>query len=279
MADMDAIMAIAEKYGLIVIEDSAHAHGAKWRGKGAGTIGHFGSFSLQSSKILTTGEGGVLICRTPELAAKAASIVDCGRSHEGEDFSEGGTSFTMGANYRMTELQAALGLAALERFPEQVKQRAELANYADDIFSKVPGVRVLPMDERQTTRSFYRYVFAIDEEAFGSDHQAVSYALNMEGIPSWEGYEAMQNYDLFHPERSNLPVPKVFPEYFKFDEMKLPVAEKACEHEAIWLDERIFRSDRKGIDDVVTALQKIQAHKDTLARIADEYRKAHPDEF
>ena len=84
----------------------------------------------------------------------------------------------------MTELQAALGLAALERFPEQVKQRAELASYADKVLSKVPGVRVLPMDKRQTTRSFYRYVFAIDEEVFGSDHQAVSYALNMEGIPS-----------------------------------------------------------------------------------------------
>jgi dTDP-4-amino-4,6-dideoxygalactose transaminase len=58
MADMDAIMDLADKHNLVVIEDSAHAHGAKWRGLGAGTIGHFGSFSLQSSKILTTGEGG-----------------------------------------------------------------------------------------------------------------------------------------------------------------------------------------------------------------------------
>jgi dTDP-4-amino-4,6-dideoxygalactose transaminase len=59
MADMDAIMELAEKYNLIVIEDCAHAHGAKWNGRGAGTIGHFGSFSLQSSKTLTTGEGGI----------------------------------------------------------------------------------------------------------------------------------------------------------------------------------------------------------------------------
>jgi dTDP-4-amino-4,6-dideoxygalactose transaminase len=59
MADMDAIMEIADRHNLVVIEDCAHAHGAKWRGKGAGTFGHFGSFSLQSSKILTTGEGGV----------------------------------------------------------------------------------------------------------------------------------------------------------------------------------------------------------------------------
>src|SRR4030042_1860783 len=93
MADMDAIMELARQYDLVVIEDCAHAHGAKWRGKGAGTIGHFGSFSLQSSKILTSGEGGILLCRTPELAAKAASIIDCGRPHAlgggTEDYSGG----------------------------------------------------------------------------------------------------------------------------------------------------------------------------------------------
>jgi dTDP-4-amino-4,6-dideoxygalactose transaminase len=81
MADMDAIMELAEKHNLIVIEDCAHAHGAKWNGRGAGTIGHFGSFSLQSSKTLTSGEGGILLCRTPEFAALAASIIDCGRPH------------------------------------------------------------------------------------------------------------------------------------------------------------------------------------------------------
>ena len=70
MADMDAIMDIAERHDLIVIEDAAHAHGAKWRERGAGTIGHFGSFSLQSSKILTTGEGGVLLRRQFGSAAQ-----------------------------------------------------------------------------------------------------------------------------------------------------------------------------------------------------------------
>ncbi len=72
MTNMDEIMVIAEKYDLVVVEDAAHATGAKWNGKGAGNIGHFGSFSLQSSKTLSTGEGGVLLCRTPGLAARAA---------------------------------------------------------------------------------------------------------------------------------------------------------------------------------------------------------------
>ncbi|UCC53886.1 MAG: DegT/DnrJ/EryC1/StrS family aminotransferase [Anaerolineaceae bacterium] len=123
MADMDALMKIAEKYGLVVIEDCAHAHGAKWRGQGAGTIGHFGSFSLQSSKILTAGEGGVLICKTAEMAQKVAGIIDRGRSHTPGGGQEEGDNFTMGANYRMAEMQSALGRVALERFPKQARQR------------------------------------------------------------------------------------------------------------------------------------------------------------
>ena len=155
MSDMDAVMEIAEKHHLIVVEDCAHAHGAKWRGRGAGTIGHFGSFSFQSSKILTTGEGGMLLCRTEELAERAISIIDCGRPHD-----EAGQQYTMGANYRMTELQAALGNVALERFPAQAKEREAMASYMDEALSDIPGVRVLKRDPRHTTRSFYRYILA-----------------------------------------------------------------------------------------------------------------------
>src|SRR5512147_1384604 len=117
MADMDAIMALAEKYNLIVIEDCAHAHGAKWRSMGAGTIGDFGSFSLQSSKILTSGEGGILLCKSAEHAALAASVIDCGRPHAlgggGED--PNGLAI-QGGNFRLSELQSAMALVGIERF-------------------------------------------------------------------------------------------------------------------------------------------------------------------
>lgn len=265
MADMDAIMAIAEKHHLIVIEDCAHAHGAKWRDQGAGTIGHFGSFSLQSSKILTTGEGGVLLCRTEELAAKAASIIDCGRPHDPE-----GRIYTMGSNYRMTEFQAALGIVALERFPEQLRQRDEMANYLEESLSEVPGVRLLKRDLRHTRRSFYRYVFAIDPGVFGADHDVVCAALAAEGISCWVGYEAMHRYDLFQPQRSKLAVPNAFPEYFQFEKMSFPVAERACEHEAVWLDESVFRAGKQAIDDTVNALRKLIGNRAELSRIQRE---------
>ena len=273
MTDMDALMALAEKHNLIVVEDCAHAHGAKWRGKGAGTIGHFGSFSLQSSKILTSGEGGILLCRTQELASRAASIIDCGRPHEpggGPETDDG--EFMTGGNYRLGELAAALALVGIERFPAQAKQREEMAAYMDESLSEVPGVRVLKRDERHTTRSFYRYMFAINPEKFGVEHDVLCAALDAEGVDCWLGYEAMNNYKLFQPQNSKLAVPNAFPEYFKFEQMNLPVARQACEHEAVWLGENIFRAGPKGVDDAVAAIKKIQANAPELAEAAKRLR-------
>ena len=270
MADMDAIMAIAEKYDLIVIEDCAHAHGAKWNGQGAGTIGHFGSFSLQSSKTVTSGEGGVLICRTQELAARAVSVIDCGRSHPlgGE---EQGSDFSMGANYRMSELQSALANVSLERFPEQARQREQMLGYMEESLSEVPGVRLLKRDPRHTRRSFYRFIFAVDPKVFGAEHEEICAALEAEGIPCWVGYEAMHNYTLFQPQLSKLPVPSAFPEYFDFEKMEFPEARRACEHEAVWLDEAVFRAGRQGVDDAVAALKKILANSSELREVPQKY--------
>jgi dTDP-4-amino-4,6-dideoxygalactose transaminase len=263
MADMDAIMDIAAQHNLIVIEDCAHAHGAKWRGKGAGTFGHFGSFSLQSSKTLTSGEGGILICATQELADRAASIIDCGRPHD-----LAGATYTMGANYRMAELQAGLANVAIERFPDQMEERETMAAYLDEALSEIPGVRVLRRDIRHTTRSFYRYIFAIDPAVFGVDHNVLTNALRKEGIPVDAGYPAMHRYTLFQPQLSRLPVPSAFPEQLQFDEMAFPEAERAAERESVWVNESVFRAGPQGIDDLTDALKKIVENRTILAEIA-----------
>jgi len=272
MADMDAIMLIADDNDLIVVEDCAHAHGAKWRGQGAGTIGHFGSFSLQSSKILTSGEGGVLLCRTPEMAAKAAGVINCGRSHDPETMDETGDNFTFGGNYRMGELACALAAVGLERFAEQARQREEMLGYMEESLSEIPGVRLLRRDPRHTTRSFYRFIFAVDPQAFGAEHNEVCAALDAEGIGCWVGYEAMQNYTLFQPQLSKMAVPSAFPEYFNFSEMEMPEATRACEYEAVWLDEAVFRAGSKGVDDAVAALKKIQENAAELKAAAEKWR-------
>ncbi len=289
MADMDEIMAIASRHNLVVIEDCAHAHGAEWNGRGAGTIGHFGSFSLQSSKLLTTGEGGVLIGRGEDTWRKVVGLVDCGRSptssqgstpHSPISLTQDPTGLMssligqlrtqvnshslegavgIGSNYRMTELQAALGRTALQRFPQQQLQRAAMADYLEQQFEGVEGVRLLKRQKNHTRRSVYRYIFAIDPELFGVDHQVVALALHLEGIACWQGYAALHCHESFQPLRSRLPVPSVYPQAFNFEAMSFPEAESASEAEAIWLEESVFRAGKQGIDDVVRALKKIQA--------------------
>ena len=252
MADMDAIMDIAARYDLTVIEDAAHAHGAFWNGSGAGTLGHFGSFSMQSTKSLTAGEGGVLLCRSQEQAWRAASLIDCGRAHD-----PAAQMLTLGSNYRMTELQAALLNTALDRFPQQFQQRAQMADEMDEALSEIAGIRVLPRDPRHQKRAVYQYVFALDPAAFGADNAVAARALLAEGIPCWQGYDPMTRYDLFQPQLSRLPVPSAFPQYFEFERMTLPVTE-GISREAMWLDGSVFRAGRQGVADVAAALQKIR---------------------
>ncbi|MEL6815547.1 MAG: DegT/DnrJ/EryC1/StrS family aminotransferase [Cyanobacteria bacterium J06598_3] len=296
MADMDAIMDIAQRHDLIVIEDCAHAHGAQWNGRGAGTIGHFGSFSLQSQKILTTGEGGVLLCRTQALAARAESVVNCGRmpqetSPNASDsppislsetitkfiqFSGQEPAFSMGTNYRMTAFQAALGSVALERFPAQVAAREAMLTYLESRLPEVPGVRLLKREPRHTKRSFYRYIFALDPAVFGAAHDEVCLALQSEGIPCSTGYRAMHRYSLFQPQQSRLPVPSAFPERFNLEDLHFPEAERACDQEAIWLDESIFRAGKKGIDDAIASLLKVQQQAAILAAAKSAFLKMVP---
>ncbi len=294
MADMDAIMAIAERHHLIVIEDCAHAHGAQWNGQGAGTFGHFGSFSLQSQKILSTGEGGILLCRTQILADRATSIVNCGRLPVTESvidpvdpqaaplaqmlaqlmrFSEQEPSFSLGTNYRMSEFQAALGNVALERFDSQVAEREAMLSYLEARLPEVTGVRLLKRDRRHTKRSFYRYIFALNPAVFGAAHDEVCLALHAEGIPCSKGYPAMHRYSLFQPKQSRLPVPSAFPERFDFDALHLPETEQACDHEAVWLDESVFRNGQKGIDDAIAALTKVQKNAAILSAAKEAFLK------
>jgi dTDP-4-amino-4,6-dideoxygalactose transaminase len=254
MADMDRIMDIARKHSLAVVEDCAHAHGQRWRDTGAGCIGDFGSFSHQSSKIMTAGEGGSLLTNDDRLARLAHSLIDCGRPKD-----DGEREYTFGANYRLGELHAALLCVAMDRFPSQQESRAEAGARFEGLLRDVPGVRVLEHDDRITRWSFYRYVLAIDPDAFaGRTNQAVCDALEAEGVGAWTGYEPMSNYDLFQPSLSRLPVAVEHAERLDPARMSFPVAEAAGLRESVYVDENVFRAGDLGVDQAVEAIAKIQ---------------------
>jgi dTDP-4-amino-4,6-dideoxygalactose transaminase len=260
MADMDALTAIAAEYGLAIIEDCAHAHGQQWNGKGAGCIGDFGSFSHQSSKILTSGEGGTLLTNDEGLAMRAHSIIDCGRPKDAEE-----KDYTFGANYRLSELNAALLVVAMERFPGQQAQRAVTGKAFEEMAAQIPGIRVMPHDGRITRWSFYNYILAMDPEAFaGRTNEVVCAAMEAEGIEAEVQYPSMNRYDLFQPSLSRLPVAVEFADRLDPSKMSFPVAEAAGQRESIYFMEATFRDGTKGIEDAAEALAKIQRHADDL---------------
>ncbi|HSO52305.1 MAG TPA: DegT/DnrJ/EryC1/StrS family aminotransferase, partial [Actinomycetes bacterium] len=233
-------------------------------GRGAGSFGEFGSFSHQSTKLLTAGEGGSLLTDDERLARRAHSLIDCGRAKDPEE-----KEFTFGANYRLGELQAALLLRALERLPGQQAQRAEAARYFETLAGHLEGVRLLPPDRRITRWSFYRYIVLIEPEAFaGAGNRLVCEALEAEGVGAWEGYEPMSRYDLFQPALSRLPVAVEHADKLDPARMSFPVAEDAGLRRTVYLDESVFRAGPRGVEDAVEALAKLQRHAGELAGAA-----------
>ena len=264
VADMDRIGEIAARHGLKVIEDAAHSQGKMWRGKGIGALGDFGSFSHQSSKILTAGEGGTLTTNDALLAELATSIIDCGRAKDRDEKRN-----TFGANYRLGELHAALLVTQLAKFEKQMNERAENARYFEELMAGVEGGTVLDVDPRNTRRSFYRYIVRIDPERFGgASNDLVCDALDEEGVGCWLGYPSLTRDPLFQPWLSRLPVAVEHADRLRREAWHCPVSERAGSAETVYLDENIFRAGRKGIEDAVEAIVKVRDAATELRSLA-----------
>ena len=152
-------------------------------------------------------------------------------------------------------------LGALERLPGQQAERAEAARHFQELATEVKGIRLLPPDPRITRWSFYRYIALIEPEAFaGATNRRVCEALEAEGVGAWEGYEPMSRYDLFQPALSRLPVAVEHADRLDPARMSFPVAEDAGLRRTLYLDENVFRAGRRGIEDAVEALAKVQRH-------------------
>jgi len=176
---------------------------AKWKGRGAGSLGHAGAFSLQTSKLLTAGEGGVVTTNDDEIAERAESYTNCGRASRADRFGHR----LLGFNYRLTEFQAAILLGQLEKLPAQTALRARRAERLSRGLAAVPGLALLRPDPRQTTQAFYHYVFKYDAAAFGgASRDRFVAALEAEGVPC-DGlfYEPVYRSTLFDVDPSAFP--------------------------------------------------------------------------
>ena len=193
-ADLDRLQQIARSRGLALIEDSAHAHATEWRGKRIGSFGVAGTFSFQSSKLMTAGEGGIVISNDDKFERQARSVHDCGRM-PGEWFY---SHFIYGSNYRLSEWQGAVLNVQLRRLDEQTKRRHHNSRLLDRLLRDIPGITPQKLDPRCTRNGQYAYIFHIDRKEFaGISTERFIEAMNAEGVPNQASYPPLHELHVF----------------------------------------------------------------------------------
>jgi len=204
-ADMDKILSIAKKYKLFVVEDAAEAHGAEYKGKKIGGIGDIACFSFYANKIITTGEGGMVTTDNKKIAQKVKILRDHTFSEERHFWHK-----YLGYNYRMTNLQAAIGLAQTERFKTFVEIRIKNARYYNLLLGNTRGIR-LPPEVEGLKNIYWMYAILIEDD-FGMDR---------DDLRAYLAYRGIETRTFFIPMHLQ-------PIYAGNHKERFPVAEELC---------------------------------------------------
>lgn len=205
--DMDPLVEMAERHGLYVIEDAAEAHGAEYKGRRAGSLGHAGCFSFYANKVITTGEGGMITTDDPDIARLASHLRDHAFSEERHFWHK-----YLGFNYRMTNLQAAVGLAQAEQMESFVQaRRANAARYTAALQS-IPGI-VTPPEAGWAKSVFWMYSILVEDE-FGMTRDQLRAYLAEHGIETRTFFIPMHLQPIY---------------YQAFKGQRYPVSEMLCQ--------------------------------------------------
>ncbi|GAB3257609.1 DegT/DnrJ/EryC1/StrS family aminotransferase [Larkinella harenae] len=251
--DMDAIMDIARRNNLKVIEDAAHAHGAEYKGRKLGSIGDAGSFSFQSSKNLTSGEGGIVVTNDEKLYRMMASLRNVGRM-EGHQWYD---HFNPGCNYRITQMQAILLSQQLNRLEDQTVSRNNNGLYLSELLTNIDGITPLSQGEDEVRHCYHLYMFKYDAAAFGQLSRKDFVArLAAEGVPCSTGYpHPLYKQPVF--QNKNFMCYAI-PESVDYTLVHCPVAERACSEEAVWIFQHAMLGSRDDMKSFAEAIRKIQ---------------------
>lgn len=257
VCDMGVIVAIAKRHNLTVIEDCAQAHGSRYESSLVGTVGDFGCFSFEATKLMTSGEGGMVITNNDEFAEYLYCF-----THAGVQYANRGSGYPKGRiagwNMRITEFQAVLLMCQLSRLEEHRARRSENAAYLSRRLQEIRGIAPLP---HRPDQNFYSYMFKFDTDLFsGAPVQAFRAALRAEGIPCYSSASHQLPVYRSHAFLS----PRV-----DYSETYCPAAERAFESEAVGLQATwTLLGSRRDMDDIVAAVKKIQSHSSELKQVA-----------
>ena len=262
--DYEPVNAIAQRHGLIVLEDSAQAHGVCLEGaRYGGTFGRMGIFSFQESKCLTGGEGGLIITDDDDLAELAWSLRHYGRSRTGLWYEH----FRLGWNARMTEFTAALLRAQLRKLPQQNAIRMKNVRHLYDGLEEIDGLEPIDLHPRGVAHNHYLVLLRYKGHAWdGLPRERFIEALNAEGVPAVSGYSfgnygnpVLKTLDLSSTNSPFMTGRSAPIDYSSFPE-RCPVTERACNQEAIWFTHPLFLGDTAHVDMILDAIRKVRAN-------------------
>jgi len=267
MCDMDAIMKIARKHKLKIVEDVAHQHGSRWRNRGAGAIGDAGSFSFQQSKPLTCGEGGAVTCNDKAVYETVFALKQVGWGPDGKPANR------YGHNYRITEMQAVLLRGGLRRLTRQTELRDENAQYLAAGLQKIGGpLRAARRDPRVTRQAYYAMTFVFDpSQAGGVTRQEYTKALAAEHCSLGGTYSPVYASPLLNLYDATSPIPfrdrKTIQNYRT---LKLPNVEKAVNETALVMSHTRLLGTRGYMRQLVQAIAKVNDHLGEVKRLCRE---------
>lgn len=260
-ADFDAIMELARKHNLVVIEDAAQAPGAMYNGRYAGTLADMGVFSLNYHKTIHSGEGGIVVTANDNYAERIQLI----RNHAEVVVDQKGVSNLinmLGFNYRMTEIEAAIAREQLKKLNVLVRKRFDHAERLNAGLRDIPGIQ-LPKVSAEIQHGYYVYAFTIDGEKLGVDRKQFSAAINAEGIPIHEGYVKPLYLQPLYQERvlyGETGCPFTCPHYkgqVDYSSGICPVTERLYEKELLYGDWCHAGMSNNDIDEVINGIVKV----------------------
>ncbi len=254
IADVHHLRALCNEHGLRLIEDCAHAHGARWENRGVGSLGDLGCFSFESSKLMTSGEGGIVITSDPDLAAYCNSYVNCGRLTRRTDAP---FSF-LGLNHRLTEIQSSLLLVQLQRLEHEIARRHHNGRLLTGLLQEIEGVGALTPYPRVTVQVGYGFYFRfLPERCAGVSRDEFVRDLRDHGVPASPGqYLPVYQSPEFGWKDAPIDV--------DYSDTHCPVAERCAAHELVWLPHPIFRM----------ASRRIELLAKTIAGLTRSYRRS-----
>jgi dTDP-4-amino-4,6-dideoxygalactose transaminase len=260
-ADLGAILEVATRHGIHVLEDAAQAHFAHYDHRPVGSWGSAGTFSFQSSKNHSAGEGGIICTEDDALLERLFSYQNCGRSR-GEDWYE---HRHLAGNSRLSAFQAAVLLSQMDRVEVQMAQRDAAACYLREALAGIPGLAVQERHARTTRHAHHAFIVRFDSRAFGGlPRRKFLEALHAEGVPCTPGYRPLHTQSVMRRLHEEAPFgASGAPDYAG---VRMPECERIARQEAVWIPQHVLLSADDDLQDVVEAIEKIRRCQAGLTR-------------